>query len=398
VLFDDRLRADPRPATGEAVFEFLDRVEGSYWAAVREVLNAWFVRYPAEHRADLRDRLFDEDKTQPAFWELLLHELYTAAGFSVAVHPTLEGSDRRPDFRISDHEGAFLLEARVVTATSDDRRRRDRRLRTLIDAINETRPRNFYVKLDIVAEGRSQPAVAPVVTELEQWLAQLDPVAIDDSLDAQSSLRGLPSREIATGEWLLRFTPVPVDPGKRGQLTGPLIGIGPVQTSYSDPTAAIRKALGKKGRRYGTPRLPLVVALALEELGIETGDVAAALFGKVALILSGGGEPVVVGQRRLDDGYWSARRGAGERVAAVLTLATPRPWNVGTVQPHLWLNPWARMPYAVRRIWQWTTVDAQTGEFREGPAEATTAGLLRLPSDWPPGEAFDRKDGGCRSS
>jgi hypothetical protein len=73
---------------------------------------------------------------------------------------------------------------------------------------------------------------------------------------------------------VLRFRPVAVDPAKRGKLAGPLIGVGPVETSISDPTARIRKALGKKGRHYGATRLPLVVALDLEELGVETGDIA----------------------------------------------------------------------------------------------------------------------------
>lgn len=388
MLFEDQVRSDPRPAATEGVFEFLDRVDAPYWAAVRHALNAWFARYPAEHRAELRERLFSEDQWQAAYWELLLHELYSAAGFAVEVHPPLEGSDRRPDFRIVDDETAFLLEARVVTATSAERRRRDRRLKTLIETINRTKPGNFYVKLDLVVEGRDQPPVGPVVADLEPWLAQLDPVAMDQAMRTQG-LRGLPSREIVSGGWRLRFTPVPVDPGRRGKLTGPLIGLGPVQTSRSDQTAAMRKALGKKGRHYGTTELPLVVALALEEMGVETGDVAAALFGNMATVLSHQGN--VVGQRRLDDGYWSARRNAGARVAAVLSVRTPRPWNVTALEPHVWLNPWASKRYVGHRLWKWTSVDPHTGTFQEGPAKTTTAGLLGLPQDWPPEGPFDDK-------
>jgi hypothetical protein len=72
VLFPDRPRSDPRPATTEGLFEFLDLVSGSYWDALRGGLNAWFARYPNEHQPDLRKRLFDEDKAESAFWELLL--------------------------------------------------------------------------------------------------------------------------------------------------------------------------------------------------------------------------------------------------------------------------------------------------------------------------------------
>src|SRR3954468_19473387 len=131
MLFDDDMRSDARSAATESVFEFLARADGRYWAVVRDMLNSWFARYPVQERDELRKRLFDDDMSQPAFWELLLHELYTAADFRVEVHPPLEGSDNRPDFRISDEESAFLLEARAVTATTPERRARDRRLQTL---------------------------------------------------------------------------------------------------------------------------------------------------------------------------------------------------------------------------------------------------------------------------
>jgi hypothetical protein len=390
MLFDNHVRCDSSLATTEGAFEFLDRAASPYWDAIRDALNTWLSHYPADDRGKLRKHLCDDETFGSAFWELLLHEFYTAAGYAVEVHPPLDDSERRPDFIIADDETAFLLEARVVTGTSDERRRRNRRLSTVVEAINRTRPGNLYVKMDIVAEGRDQPGVGPIVAELDPWLARLDPGDVANTLRSTGSFEALPSREIGSGGWLLRFTPIPVDPGI-STLTGPLIGIGPIETSRSDPTAAVRKALGKKGRRYGTTQLPLVVALAVEELGVETGDVAAALFGKVATLMSGNGEPVVVGHRRLDDGYWSGWRNAGQRVAGVLTVATPRPWNVATLEPRLWLNPWSPVQYGGRRIWQWTTVDAETGEFREGPAETAVANLLSLPPDWPPGLPFTDK-------
>ena len=363
------------------MFEFIARADGHYWKAVRDAVSAWFARYPAEHQAELRTRLFSDEHWQGAYFELLLHELYRAAGHVVEVHPKLEGVDARPDFRIIDGQAAFLLEARVVTAVSAERQRRNRRLATLLETINRSDPGNFYLKLDLLDEGSDQPAAGPVVAELDVWLAQLDPGSVDRAV-SRHGFDALPSRDVVTGGWTLRFTALPVDPEKRGKLSGPRIGLGPMEMLRSDPTAAMRKALSKKGRRYGATQLPLVVALALEEFGVETGDIAAALFGTVTIALSEEGE--LVGQRRLDDGYWSGRRSAGTRVGAVLTLRMPRPWNVTEVQPHLWLNPWAAMPFSGTRLWEWTTVDALDGRFSEGPSNMTTAELLRLPDGWPP--------------
>jgi hypothetical protein len=139
---------------------------------------------------------------------------------------------------------------------------------------------------------RDQPAVHLVVTDPEPWLAELDPDAVAEALQTGGSLRTRPAREIRSGDWVLRFTPVPVDPDKRGKLTGPLVGIGPVETSVSDPTAAIRRALGKKGRRYGAPSLPLVIASAVEELGVETGTLQPRYSAESPRSCPGMGSPV----------------------------------------------------------------------------------------------------------
>src|SRR4051794_5664303 len=97
LLFADRVRTDSSPSSGfESMFAFLDRVESAYFAQVRVELNRWFARYPTQHRPELRARLEDDENEFAAFWELLLHEVYVAAGYSVEIHPELPGTDKRP--------------------------------------------------------------------------------------------------------------------------------------------------------------------------------------------------------------------------------------------------------------------------------------------------------------
>jgi hypothetical protein len=367
------------------VLSALDQPDDPRLIRVHAALERWLAHYPATDRNELRGRLDDDDKCHAAFWELLLHELYRAAGFSLQPHPSIEGTSRRPDFLVSRGDSAFLLEARTVTAITDERRRRDRRLKTLTQAIDQAVADAFYVRLQILVEGDDQPPAGPVVRELQRWLATLDPDEMADLLRAQGSLRGMPSHDIATGNWVLRFTPIPVDEHRRGKLTGPMIGLGHIETSISDPTAGVRRALGRKGARYGSaPPYPLVIALAIEEPGVEDGDIEAALFGRMVMqILDVDTDPMPVRHYREDDGYWSGRRNAGSRVSAVVTTRYPRPWSAAAMVPHLWLNPWAQRPYDGPRLWSSTTVDAKTGEFVCRDAAVTTAGLLELPGDWP---------------
>lgn len=169
-------------------------------------LERWLAHYPATERNVLRGRLDIDDECHAAFWELLLHELYRAAGFSLEGHPSIEGTSRRPDFLVSRGETAFLLEARTVTAITDERRRRDRRLKTLTQAIDKAVADAFYVRLQILVEGNDQPPAGPVVRELERWLATLDPDDMADLL-CQSATTERTTATGAAGETLDRASP-----------------------------------------------------------------------------------------------------------------------------------------------------------------------------------------------
>src|SRR4051794_6368958 len=83
----------------EGNFEFYDRAATPFWGEVRRVLNEWFSRYPMGAREGLRrDLTSSRDRaTDAALWELLLHELYSRAGFDLEVHPQLPGTRRTPD-------------------------------------------------------------------------------------------------------------------------------------------------------------------------------------------------------------------------------------------------------------------------------------------------------------
>src|SRR5215217_7297640 len=88
---------------------------------VRVALERWLAHYPTDERSELRARLDHGEKWNAAFWELLLHELYRSAGFSLDPHPPIPATSRRPDFLVSRGGTAFLLEARTVTAVTDEK-------------------------------------------------------------------------------------------------------------------------------------------------------------------------------------------------------------------------------------------------------------------------------------
>jgi hypothetical protein len=171
-----------------------------------------------------------------------------------------------------------------------------------------------------------------------------------DSVRGQRSAAGRPRRARAPA---MARDPRPrrlhADSGRRGparQADRTDDRLGPYRNKHQRSDGRSTRALDRKGARYGSPPpYPLVIALAIEEPGVEDGDIAAALFGRVVMqILDTDSDPMPVRHYREDDGYWSGRRNAGSRVSAVVTTRYPRLWSAAALEPHLWLNPWAQRP------------------------------------------------------
>lgn len=100
------------------------RAAGPTWDAVRDLTTAWLSRVASDGRADLVGRLRSPDDNQfrSAFWELYLHEALLASGFDVAIHPTLPGTTRQPDFLAGAGDTSFYLEAKVLDEEGPRRR------------------------------------------------------------------------------------------------------------------------------------------------------------------------------------------------------------------------------------------------------------------------------------
>ncbi len=64
-LLHDKARTDFRLGRRtEGIFGFLDRVNRPELAVVRDLMNGWFGRFPAEAHADLRARFRSDDPGQ----------------------------------------------------------------------------------------------------------------------------------------------------------------------------------------------------------------------------------------------------------------------------------------------------------------------------------------------
>lgn len=106
----------------ESEYDFLMRSDVGMAKSIRLLLEAWFSRYPDEHRWELAQRIRSGSDAHfaSAFFELYLHEVFWRLGSDIAIHPCLPGVNTAPVFLVrDDQDSSWFCEATVVTETSE---------------------------------------------------------------------------------------------------------------------------------------------------------------------------------------------------------------------------------------------------------------------------------------
>lgn len=367
------------------MWAFFERVDDPAFDRVRQLMEQWFNRYPAEDAADLRGRLSSGDDAQfhSAWFELYLHALHRGLGYDVTVHPPLDDVAARPDFRITRDGVSVLLEATIVGDGRDGGRegRRDR----VVAAIERTQSPDFGVALSIKTEDASSPAMRDVRRGLERWLGSLDWPT--ERARMRCDPEGLPRQSFSAGAWRFEFRAIPRPETRRGQ-TQPFVLAGPSDGGSWNHPHDIRARLEEKAKKYGAaPAHPVLVALRIDRMGLTDSDIAAALFGPTI----GRFDPdrmVVEPTGTRGDGVW-CRDGhpRNTQVAGVLVYDTElRPWSVARVAPTLWLNNSADQRPLPRSPWRTATL--RDGQVVTAEAVAAPVDFLQLPG----ADQFERRD------
>jgi len=138
-----------------------------------------------------------------------------------------------------------------------------------------------------------------------------------------------------------------------------------------------------KSGKYGTPGLPIVVAVNLLSTFGDERAVEQALFGSLALRVPIGGDASATETIRQQDGVWM-RDGQplATRVSAVLEGPGLSPWTIAQKWPRLWLNPWAAHPLEID-IPVPQRVGDMTGRVEYLDSQTPPRQLFNLVEDWP---------------
>lgn len=343
-IFDDidRNHTEPKQRS-ERLFDYYNKSNRPKVDVARQLLEGWFANYPESGQAELRKRLRADDADfHGAFWELYNHELLTKMGYSLELHPSLEGSPYNPDFLARrDGEEAFFLEA-TVAMPSDKERARQARMDRLYDTVDAIDSPHFFLRLeDVEGSPDTAPPGRRLGRDLQKWLATLNVEEVAATYQRSDGFDCLPSYTWEHETWKVVFQAIPKSPKHRGE-PGRTIGSSstPVRIIKSDDS--IRSSLLGK-TKYGHPRLPLIVAVnAVLEI-VDDLDIMDALFGKQNMTLMRNADGSFDHHPgRECNGLWHGPRGPrNSRISAVVFARAMTVWQVGALSPSLFHNPWA---------------------------------------------------------
>lgn len=384
MLFPNRDRTDAAPRRhDETLAVFLERVAGPYWDRVRQLLERWLERVSDEEtQNDLAGRLLDSDHRQhrSAFWELYLHESFLRGGWQVFPHPAL-GTGSRPDFQLCRGGESVLVEAFVVSETSDADRAEENRRDQALAVFERLGHERFMlsVAFDTVGAG---PLGRSVLPELRGWLDGLDWETLRADLDAGRT-GALPTYCLTWSGWEIELQAWP--------RYGEAVGAGRTETvaavgsggAFMVPTAgALRAKLEEKASKYGRPDGPFLLAGLLDGVAASDWSVEQVILGTEAVQFAIGGSDVR--SIRRPDGFWGGpETSRKEYVSGVLIGRGLQLNNAGTFQPRLWHNP--RAHHSVPELglpWASATFDHLTGVTHRR-AGASPASFFGLSEYWP---------------
>lgn len=355
--------------------------------AVRTLWESWFAEYPGNAKARLRERFRGAEYDSAAF-ELYVHALLLAHGYSVTVHAPEPGtsSEPLPDFGVTLCDGT-VVDVEACGVHADVPSPRIQRFQSEIaDAVNAVWS-PFLLRLRFPKVGNNQPAASKLGKRVAGWLQS------DEFVHAVAEVKlsggTTVTQRFDDADWTIAVVadcemPLDSDCSTKGPL-------GSVTTAAGIPNIAesIEKAVRKKARDYGERLHGLVIAVNAHTTLFDADDYAAALVGPMWSTISDpdGG----VTKTRRWGGAWFDGDGTvkNTRVSCVVGCWNVTPTTALVDTPIVFHHPGAKRP-ANAFLSSLPSARLICESFAIQPAGSVRS-LYRLHDDWPREEGFQAR-------
>ena len=335
-LFDD-IEREPATSMSNLYSAFVAVNRGDFPGGQerRDRLESWFRKYPRDWQDDLRGRFRSKlhDTHEGAFFELFLHELLTNLGFKLEIHPTLPDSDDRPDFLACDGSKCFYLEA-ATTGEGSGPFTPTNREQEIIEELEKLTSSDFNLLIEITGELSRSIRKEPLRSKFNNLLLQgHDP----DEVKAAVDVRGIdaaPSAQYETDGWRIQAWLSPISRPARRHCERRRIMVNFRHARWTNSIDPVRNKLKGKGKKYGDPQIPLVIAVGTRDMFYNgRRHDKEVLFGN-EVILYVDDVPELACE---PNGVWSRGRGTG--IGAFLSVQKADIWNFHQSSGCLYVNP-----------------------------------------------------------
>ena len=301
----------------------------------RDRLEGWFQKFPSDWQNDLRGRFRSDlhDAHEGAFFELFLHELLTNLGFKVEVHPTLPDSDGRPDFLVCDESECFYLEAATTGRRSGPFALTNTE-QEVIEELEKLTSSDFNLLIEITGELPQSIRKAPSRSSFKKLLSQgHDPDEVKATVDA-GGVDAAPSAQYETDGWGIQAWLSPISRPARRHCQTRRIKVNFKSARRTNSIDPVRNKLKGKGKNYGDPQLPLVIAVKTQDMFYNgrQNDMEV-LFGNERTLYVDD----VPELDREPNGVWSMGHGTG--IGAFFSVQKADIWNFPYASGCLYINP-----------------------------------------------------------
>ena len=335
-LFDD-IKREPATSVSHLYSAFVavnqdGSSEGQYR---RDTLESWFRKFPKDHQNNLRGDFTSDGHAQhdAAFFELFLHELLSALGFKVEVHPTLPDSGSKPDFLVCDGNKCFYLEATTTGSRSGPFTPTNLE-QEIIEELEKLPSPDFNFLIEITGDLSHSPKKAPLISKFSKLLLEgHDPDEVKANVDARGT-DAAPSAQYDVDGWRIQAWLSPISRPSRRRCQRRLIKVNFRRARRTNAVDPVRSKLRSKGSSYGDPQIPLVIAVqTLDMFYNGRQNDKEVLFGSERILY-------VNDVPELDqepNGVWS--KGRGMRIGAFLSVQKADIWNFPYASGCLYVNP-----------------------------------------------------------
>lgn len=381
-VFAPGMRTDTAPMRfNESIYSFLDRSADPRAGSYRQLVGSWVAQLP-DGGADVAGRIASgkDDQFEAAIWELFLYQAYAASGYSVQLHPSVDGVSTRPDFLVQGHGSRFYLEA--VRASDAALAAREAKLVGEVHQVLSLLPAGcFTVDMTDFTVGERPLATGALKKQLADWVANLDYARAVLAWDA--GYRGPAARWTWRQEdWLLSFQAHPVPESALGRSMRLIRAFG--GGGVADDAARIVLALKSKSSRYGIPDAPLVIAVLCNTSPgiVDSDDLEEALYGSLIGRRTWADEPPTARSVHRP-GLWCSSGGefTHSHIPQVISAQNVPFLGIPVCQPRLWTTLEPGVPQPVQPAWLAHVTISPSGP-RTAPGTSTAA-VLGLPEDWP---------------